>query len=925
MDSLRKKRGIIDRSALMEAAVTALNEGGSDPNPGLLECYREALNAGEAEVRRRFEDDQNGALAVQGQCHLMDQLLRVVHDIAAEHIYRAANPTSGEQLCIVAYGGYGRGELAPKSDLDLLFLLPYKQTPRGEQVVEHMLYMLWDLGLKVGHATRSIDECVRQAKADLTIRTGLLESRYIWGQQKLYLDMRREFWRNVVAGNERDFVEAKLHERDERHKRMGDTRYVLEPNIKEGKGGARDLQTLYWIGKYLYRVKTVGELVEKGVLTKAEVALFDKAQKYLWTVRCHLHYLTGRPEERLTFDVQPELAQRMGYTDHAGTLGVERFMKHYFLTAKDVGDLTRIFCAALEAGQTPQRRFSLSRLPLWRRDADGFPIKGGRLDVPSRSIFSENPIEMLRLFDAAQRAELDIHPNALQLVTRNLRRINKALREDPDANAIFMKVLTENPDPEMTLRRMNEAGVLGRFLPDFGRVVAQMQYDMYHVYTTDEHTIRAIGILNQIESGELTDELPVSSKIISKVLSRDVLYTATLMHDIAKGRGGDHSKMGAKVAKKLCPRLGFSDEQTDTIAWLVRHHLVMSDTAFKRDLDDPKTIEDFVGLVQSPERLRLLLCLTAADIRAVGPGRWNNWKATLLRDLYYRSEGLMSGGMAVEKLDDRVARVHNALSQGLTDWPKAALDDHFGRGRPSYWLAYDVETLGRHARIVRGAEEDGAELTIDARIDQGRAVTDITIYAADHPGMFHGVAGAIALCGATIVDSRINTMNNGMALDTISIQDAKGHEFDQIKNLERLKKRLEEALTGQLRMAAEFEKRPPRPKRERLFAVAPRVLIDNKASNTYTVIEVNGRDRAGFLYDVTGALFQLGLQISSAKISTFGEEVVDVFYVKDVFGMKIDHKMKLKQIRESLLAALQDPNARKKAEKKIPVKAAAAE
>ena len=600
-------------------------------------------------------------------------------------------------------------------------------------------------------------------------------------------------------------------------------------------------------------------------------------------------------------------------------------MKHYFLTAKDVGDLTRIFCAALEAGQAPQRRFSLSRLPLWRREADGFPIKGGRLDVPSRSIFSDNPIEMLRLFESAQRAELDIHPNALQLVTRNLRRINKALRDDPDANAIFMKILTKNPDPEMTLRRMNEAGVLGRFLPDFGRVVAQMQYDMYHVYTTDEHTIRAIGILSQIESGELADELPVSSKIISKVLSRDVLYTAALMHDIAKGRGGDHSKMGAKVAKKLCPRLGFSDEQTDTIAWLVRHHLVMSDTAFKRDLDDPKTIEDFVALVQSPERLRLLLCLTAADIRAVGPGRWNNWKATLLRDIYYRSEALMSGGLEVEKLDDRVARVHDALSQGLADWPKGALDDHLGRGRPSYWLAYDVETLGRHACIVRTADETGAELTIDARIDHDRAVTDITIYSADHPGMFHGVAGAIALCGATVVDSRINTMNNGMALDTISIQDAKGHEVDQIKNLERLKKRLEEALTGQLRMAAEFEKRPPRPKRERLFAVAPRVLIDNKASNTNTVIEVNGRDRAGFLYDVTGALFQLGLQISSAKISTFGEEVVDVFYVKDVFGMKIDHKMKLKQIRESLLEALQDPNARKKAEEKKLEKAAAAE
>ncbi|MBT5107260.1 MAG: [protein-PII] uridylyltransferase [Rhodospirillaceae bacterium] len=908
METLRKKRKIIDRTALMEAAHEAVDQGGSDPNAGLLDCFRDALRAGEAEVRSRFEADKDGALAVQGQCYLMDQLIRAIHDIAAERIYRASNPTSGEQLCIVAYGGYGRGELAPKSDLDLLFLLPYKQTPRGEQIVEHMLYMLWDLGLKVGHATRSVEECVRQAKADITIRTGLLECRYVWGEQSLFLELRQEFWDNVAAGTESDFVEAKLHERDERHKRMGDSRYVLEPNIKEGKGGARDLQTLYWIGKYLYRLKDVAELIDKGVLTKAEVALFDKAQKFLWSVRCHLHYLTGRPEERLTFDVQPELASRMGYTDHVGTSGVERFMKHYFLIAKDVGDLTRIFCAALEASQ--HRRFSLSRLTLWRRDFEGFPIEGGWLNVASKSTFADQPINMLRLFEAAQRAELDIHPNALQLVTRSLRRINRTLRDDADANAIFMRVLTANPDPETTLRRMNEAGVLGRFLPDFGRVVAQMQYDMYHVYTTDEHTIRAIGILNQIERGELTDELPVSSKIISKVLSREVLYAAVLLHDIAKGRGGDHSILGAKMAIKICPRLGFTAEQTDTIAWLVRHHLVMSDTAFKRDLDDPKTIEDFVALVQSPERLRLLLCLTAADIRAVGPGRWNNWKATLLREIYYRSEALMSGGMAVEKIDDRVAYAHETLSARLSDWPQQAIEDHLGRGRPSYWLAYDVDAQRRHADIVRDAEESGSSLAMDARVDPDRAITELTIYSSDHPGMFHGIAGAIALSGATVVDARINTMTNGMALDTISIQDAEGQAVDNSRNLERLKHRIEEALRGQLRVAAEIGKRPPMSKRERLFSVAPRVLIDNKASNTNTVIEVNGRDRAGLLYDVTGALFDLGLQISSAKISTFGEEVVDVFYVKDVFGMKIDHVEKLKQIRESLLDALRDPESR---------------
>ncbi len=285
MKALRQKRKIVDRLAVTEAAVELLDLGESERPAALLGCYREALDAGFAEVRRRFEADHDGALAVQGNCHLIDQLIRTIYEIAAGYIYPAANPTSGEQVCIVAYGGYGRAELAPKSDVDLLFVLPYKQTPRSEQIIEHMLYMLWDLGLKVGHATRSLDECIRQAKSDITIRTGLLESRYIWGEQKLYLELRERFWREVAEGSESEFVEAKLHERDERHKRMGDSRYVLEPNIKEGKGGIRDLQTLFWIAKYLYQVDDVGQLVEKGVFTAEEGALFDKAQIHLWTVR----------------------------------------------------------------------------------------------------------------------------------------------------------------------------------------------------------------------------------------------------------------------------------------------------------------------------------------------------------------------------------------------------------------------------------------------------------------------------------------------------------------------------------------------------------------------------------------------------------------------------------------------------------------
>ena len=907
MKALRQKRKIINRLELTEAAVELLELGELERQSALLACYRAALDAGFAEVRRRFEKDHDGSLAVQGNCHLIDQLIRTIYEIAADHIYPAANPTAADQLCIVAYGGYGRGELAPKSDVDLLFVLPYKQTPRSEQIIEHMLYMLWDLGLKVGHATRSIDECLRQAKADITIRTGLLEARYIWGEQKLFRELRHRFWREVVEGSESEFVEAKLHERDERHKKMGDSRYVLEPNIKEGKGGIRDLQTLYWIAKYLYQVDDVSQLVEKEVFTSEEVALFDKAQMHLWTVRCQLHYLTGRPEERLTFDVQPQLAEAMHYLDRARTRGVERFMKHYFLVAKDVGDLTRIFCAAMEARQQRQRQFLAPLFGLWSRDIEGFPVASGRLGIPGPRHFAQNPVDMLRIFEVAQRSGLDIHPDALQSMTRSLRRINKKIREDSEANRIFLRILTAEKGAESTLRRMNEAGVFGRFIPDFGRVVAQMQYDMYHVYTTDEHTIRAIGMLSEVERGELKDELPVSSEIIHKVLSREVLYVAVLLHDIAKGRGGDHSVLGAEVAEQLCPRFGFNEAETETVAWLVRHHLDMSSVAFKRDLDDPKTIIDFVETVQSPERLRLLLCLTAVDIRAVGPGRWNNWKATLLREIYYRSEAVMSGGFEGERMGDRAAGMRELLIEQLTDWTEDAVDEHFKRGPASYWLYYDPDTLVRHARFVHNATEAQQPLAIDTEIEPERDVTELTVYAADHPGLFNKIAAAIAVCSASIVDARINTFNNGMALDSFWIQDATGHTVDSESGLSRIEERIEQSLAGQLRVADEMEKRRGLPSRTDVFTVPPRVLIDNKASNTFSLIEVNGRDRPGLLYDITGALHDLGLQISSAKISTYGERVVDVFYVKDVFGMKVDHKGKMQQIEETLMEALRDP------------------
>jgi len=928
MSSISKPRQIIDRKRLIGELDELVEWSGYTPKTQgrVLEIFKDAQAHGWAEVRRRFEEDGLAARDVlHADTYLADQLIRTVYEFAVGRVYPAANPTTGEQISVVATGGYGRGELAPYSDIDLMFLLPYKLTAHSEQVVEFILYLLWDLGLKVGHATRSIDEAMRLAGEDFTIRTALLESRWLWGNQPLYKEFKKRFAAEQISGTGPEFVEAKLAERDARHERMGDTRYVLEPNIKEGKGGLRDLQTLFWIAKYLYQVESVDDLKSAGVLTSADIRRFAKTENFLWTVRCHLHYLAGRPEERLTFNVQDEIGQRMGYKDHAGARGVERFMKHYFLTAKDVGDLTRILCAVLEDQQTKSRTPAwLPKLRFRNREIDGFGIEGGRVNVSGRDEFKRDPVKLIRIFHLIQRQELDIHPNALRLVSQSLKLIDGKLRDDPDANRLFMEILT-GPSPEVSLMRMNEAGVFGRFIPDFGRVVAQMQYDMYHVYTVDEHTIRAIGILSGIETGRLAGDHPVSHSVIGEVQSRQALYLAVLLHDIAKGRGGDHSELGAEIAEKLGPRLGLSDWETETVSWLVLHHLLMSNTAFKRDIDDPKTISDFVEVVQSPERLRLLLILTVADIRAVGPNVWNNWKATLLRELYWRAQEAISGGVSADRREERIESAKRRLRDSLDGWTDEEIAAHLERGHSDYWLTVDGASHIKHAHLVRSAERDGEAFHVEVQVEADRAVTEIVIYAPDHPGLFAAIAGAMALSNASIVDAKVLTLANGMALDTFWIQDAQGEAFSSEGRLAKLAGRVEKAVQGRLRPAQELARAQSdaMPSRTRVFRVAPRVLIDNRASNSHTVIEINGRDRPGLLHDVTAVITESGLQISSAHISTYGERVVDVFYVKDVFGLKLERDDKIETIRTQLFDAITGDEKAAHAKKSAPKKKSA--
>jgi len=877
------RRAIIDRRALADELQNIGDGSLRDEATGLL---RGAIEGGRQEIARRFVvEPGRGRVIAAAYCFLADQIVRLAYDLVTGRIHPRPKGSTCK-VSIVGLGGTGRGEMAPYSDLDLMFLVPERGSPWCEQVIETLLYMLWDLKLKVGQSVRTPNQMIAAAKEDMTVRTALLEARWIWGDEELHDKSMARFRSEIVAGTARDYVAAKLAERDARHERMGDSRYVVEPNVKDGKGGLRDLHTLYWIGQYVFGVERPAELVDKGLFSSAEYRRFERAERFFWSVRCHLHLMAGRAEERLGFDMQRQLAEAMRYADRPGKSAVERFMQFYFLNARAVGDLTGLFLAQLDQQMGDKgRRFALPTFRRRPKHLQGFTIDRGRLSIPKDGWFAADPSRLIELFVLAAREGMEIHPNAMRAATRDSRLVDE-VRDDRRANALFLEVLTARNNPDAALRWMNETGVFGRFVPDFGRVVAQMQFDMYHHYTVDEHSIRAIGLLSRIERGELAEDHPLSTALFKQIESRRVLYVAVLLHDIAKGRGGDHSVLGAEVALNLCPRFGLDEAETETVAWLVRYHLLLSNTAFRRDLADPKTVEDFVHIVQSPERLRLLLVLTVVDIRAVGPGTWNDWKRQLLRTLFDAAEERLRLGHKQRGRHEQVQARQRQLAEALP-WKASAIRAHTRRLPDSYWLAEPSEWQHANALQVAAAEAHfgDAEPSVATAPDPVSGMTRVSVFAPDRPGLFFRIAAALSGAGATIVDARIHTTRDGMALDNLLVTDARGKAYEDA----RLRKRLATAVDKALRAHSE----PPLPaidqlpSRQQVFRVAPRVLVSDKASSRTTVVEVNARDRPGLLARLAHVIHDAGHELHSAHIATYGERAVDVFYLTGTGGKKL--------------------------------------
>ncbi len=859
--------------------------------PKLLDALKNFRAQALDDIQSRFEAGRLDGLET---AHLIaaihDTLIQSIFKLVTSYIIIAENPTAAEHMAVCAVGGYGRGEMAPGSDLDLLFLQAHKKgSAHTESVTEYMLYLLWDIGLKVGHSTRSIDQSIKLAKSDQTILTALLDLRFICGDLDLARDLYTRFRRDIAKGKGRAYIASKLEERDIRHDREGNSRYVIEPNIKEGKGGLRDLHVLYWIARFLDKDGKINDAhraqdyVEMGLFDKAAATRFIRAADFLWRARIHLHFDAGRPVETLSFDRQITLARKMGYASGRVEEAVEKFMREYFTNARQVGALTRIACAKLEAEKSLLLPKGLDAfLPNSKRNMKetGFILDHGRLMFKDPLTIRETPSLVLEIFEIAGRRNLDIHPDAFAAIAFRRNLIDNEFRRDPENAKIFRRILLGSKAPYATLKVMNESGVLGRYLLEFGGIVARTQFNMHHAYTVDEHSLHLVNHYHDFEFGEMSESHPHLSTIIEgfNQEERFCLYMACLLHDTGKGQG-DQCIEGARLARRACRRLGLSKPETETIAWLVRRHLDMSETAQRRDISDPETIANFGALVGSMSRLRMLYALTVVDIKAVGPGIWNDWKKVLLRELYDNTARYLQGqvdlepealAMAVKEqfaerlpgdMASRISPITNSLSEG-------------------YWNNFDMADLVRHARWYDQLVKSGSRSGIYIRLDRPRDITELWVLGENRPGLFADLTLAITASGALIAGAKLHTDQSGQVMDVFYLQNTEHLAFGR-KNtriLEQLRGRVENALNSNVDDLALNTPKPTR--RAAAIPVAPIVRILDTSREDIYIIEIEGRDRKGLLYDLANTLHAQDLDVLSAHIEVVGTRAIDAFYVR---------------------------------------------
>ena len=875
----------------------------------LLPILKKFIDEHSENIKNIYMENKDGVGSGELRSKMIDAVILSAFDAINNYAFPIANPTTSDKLAVITVGGYGRGNLSPGSDIDLLVLTPYKMTPRIEQIVETLLYLLWDLKLKVGYAVRSLEETIVKARADNTICTTLLDARFISGNQDLWIKFNALFQSEILNKEKNNFFYTKLKERDSRHKKMGDSRYLLEPNIKECKGGLRDLNTIRWIISFMYQVNNSAGYIESGIMTKKEALFYDKAEKYFMNLRAIMHYYGTNDSDRLTFDLQLLIAEKLGYTKHAGSIPIERLMKHYYLFAKEVGYLTKSVLENIENKNFNKPNSLLKNLVFkFQKNKNGiFEFYNNKIHL-AKGIKNIDPIDIFKAYDFSAEFNLNLSNELTNLIKLNIRKIDD-IRNDKKANYYFINILTNLLNSDKVLRNMNETGVLGRFIPDFQKVVARVQHDMYHTYTVDEHTINAISILRKIDNGEYESKYGLASKVIKQIVSKKVLYIALFLHDIAKGRGGDHSILGGQVAKNLCPKFGLLSDEVETVIWLVENHLLLSTIAFKRDLQDPKTIIDLKNKIQSAELLRLLYLLTVADITAVGPEIWNSWKDNLLKVVYDETLMEINGGGDQKSRTIREEKSRNKLRDSLIQWNEQEFRDYTNRFYSYYWTNISSDVHVRHASLILDADKENLKLKIFAEPLKDQGVTEVSIYTQDHLGLFARTCAALALAGTSVQDARIVTTKDGMTVNTFLVRSADASSIIEQKNrlkvlIETIRKTISEERNPKVLMK-EF-KSIQIPSRRDSFIIEPRVLIDNLSSRSHTVIEINSKDKIGLLHTLASEFFSIGLHISTARISTYGVRAVDVFYVKNLTGGKIIEENKINLIKDKLMQAIHE-------------------
>ena len=900
-----------NRRNLIEKIESALSKKDSSKSlkQNLLPILKTFIDNNNANIKDLFMENKDGFYSGELRAKAIDAVILSTFDVVNTYAFPIANPTKADKLSIIAVGGYGRGNLAPGSDIDILILTPYKITPRIEQIVETLLYILWDLKLKVGYAIRSLEDNISKAKLDNTICTALLDARLISGDQDLWIQFNSVFKLEILNKLKEKYFYEKIKERDVRHKKMGDSRYLLEPNIKEGKGGLRDLNTIRWIISFLYQGNSAKEYLSLGLMTNKEASFYNKAEKYFMTLRSMMHYYSKNNSDRLTFDLQLSIAEKLGYKSHSGSTPIERLMKHYYLFAKDVGYLTKSVLENIENNNFKTDKSFFKKLVFnIKKNKNGvFEFYGNSIHL-AKTEKNIEPLDIFRAYDFSAKYDLSLSNDLINIIKLNIRKVD-TLRNSKKANTFFINVLTNINNSEKVLRSMSEIGLLGRFIPDFQKVVARVQHDMYHTYTVDEHTINAIGILRKIDNGELKSKFDLASEVIKKIVSKKVLYIALFLHDIAKGRGGDHSILGGEVAQNLCPRFGLNADETETVVWLVENHLLMSQVAFKRDLQDPNTIIDLKKRIQSPELLKLLYVLTVADITAVGPEIWNSWKDNLLKIVYNETLMEINGGGDIKSRTVVEDSAKTKLRKSLSDWSDQEFEKYINRFFSYYWTNINFDVHLHHAKLIRDADSKDLKIKIDIENLDDQGVTEISIYTQDHLGLFARTCAGLALAGTSVQDARIVTTKDGMTVNTFLIRSANSFSFIEDKNRistleDTIRKTISEERDPKI-LIKEF-KSIQIPSRKDSFIIEPRVLIDNLSSKTHTLIEINSKDKIGLLHTLASELFLMGLHISTARISTYGVRVVDVFYIKNMTGGKITEKDKIDVIKSKLMKAINE-------------------